>query len=132
MLLIRSRQAADWISRLIARAKSGDLLALAMADYVYSELRYLQNLKDVPLEDTATLRQIVQSRKYQLWRVSHPFDPMVAMRTVVWFDPDRKETLLIVLAQDKKHLGNLFYNSIGDRADQIIEEYKRERDRYAN
>lgn len=54
------------------------------------------------------------------------------MRCIVWFDPEHREAVLVVLAQNKARLGDIFYDSIGDRADAIIEEYKRVRKYHDN
>ena len=70
-----------------------------------------------------------QSRKYLVWRLSHLYDSLVAARLIVWFDDERDTAVIALLAGDKAQLGDLFYSTVGTRADQIIDQWKAERGR---
>jgi len=123
---------AKQIGRLIASAKSGDSLALLVAKYLTDELNYLKGLESEPEEDTATLKRVRQSGKYPIWRLSHGFDKDAAVRLICWFPPESNEIVLAVLYGDKKKVGDVFYDSVGARADQIIENWIRENNWHGN
>lgn len=120
----RSRQFARWVDDLVRRAKSGDAYALRAAKHVLDELNYIKALDREPDEDTATLKVVRQSRRHRIWRLSHPFDPQMAVRVICWFD-DRSDTVVVALfANDKAPMGDVFYDSVGSRADQAIDQWK--------
>jgi hypothetical protein len=70
------------------------------------------------------LRRVRQSRKHQLWRVSHPFRDGIAIRLIVWFPPE-SPPVIILFGNDKAQMGDVFYNSVGSRGDQVITAYLR-------
>jgi hypothetical protein len=115
----------QWLDRLEARAADGDQSASATLMYVLAELDYLQNLEVQPTDDTATLMRVRQSRKYQVWRVSHPFDQNVAIRLICWFPTD-SQVIVVLFAGDKARIGDAFYDSVGTRADALIQQWKRQ------
>lgn len=49
--------------------------------------------------------RVRQARTYPIWRVSHPYDPDVATRLVVWF-PDDEHAVVVAFAGDKARIGN--------------------------
>ena len=73
-MVFRSRQFLQWVERLIEKAKTGDEAAVATARYVRDEVDYLYSLQARPgqFEETATLKWVRQSKKYLVWRLSHP------------------------------------------------------------
>ena len=120
----RSQQFKRWVDDLVAKAKTGDDLAVRMAKHVLDELNYIKSLTSEPTEDTATLKRVRQSRKHVVWRLSHPFDAQMAVRIICWFD-DRSKTVVVALfAADKAAMGDVFYDSVGSRADQAIDQWK--------
>jgi hypothetical protein len=88
-------------------------------------LEYLQELEDPPIDDTPTLRRVRQSGEYQVWRLSHPFRDGIAIRLIVWFPPDAPP-VIVLFGNDKGQMGDVFYNSVGSRADQVIAAYLRQ------
>ena len=66
-----------WLDRLEAEAHSGDQRARTILTLAARALDQLRNLTEPPTEETetATLRHVRQSRRYQLWRVSHAYHP---------------------------------------------------------
>jgi hypothetical protein len=113
-----------WYDRLTERAEAGDVSALEHLGLVDAELGVLQDLDAEPVVNTPTLRRVSQSRKYEVWRVAHPFVAGTAMRLIVWFPPGRPGQAVIVLfGADKAQMGDVFYNSVGPRADAAIESY---------
>lgn len=129
MEIHRSRQFKRWVDDLVARAKSRDQVALRTARHVYDELTYLQGLNGEPDEDTATLKRVRQSGTYPVWRLSHPFDPQMAVRVIAWFDDESDDIVVTLLAADKAPMGDVFYDSVGTRADQAIQQWKLEKGR---
>lgn len=126
MEIHRSRQFKAWVDDLVAKAKSGDQHAVRMAKHVYDELSYLKTLDEEPEDDTATLKRVRQSRQHPVWRLSHPFDLQMAVRIICWFDERSKSVVVALFAADKAAMGDVFYDSVGTRADQAIDQWKRE------
>jgi len=126
--LRRSRQFKVWVDALVAKAKSGDASALLMARYAYDELDYLRQLTAPPTEDTATLKQVRQSKRYKVWRLSHPYDEQMALRIICWFDDESDVVVVALYANDKATMGDVFYDSAGTRADQVIDQWRREKE----
>jgi hypothetical protein len=114
------------MQRLRDRAVSGDGFALQAAKYLADELNELVALDAEPVYDTVSLMQVRQSRKYLVWRLSHPFDERMAVRTIVWFDDIDAQVVVLLFAADKLPIGDIWYESVGRRADQIIDEWLRD------
>jgi hypothetical protein len=113
-----------WYDRLIERAEAGDERSLEQLALVDAELDVLKDLQAPPEGNTPTLRRVVQSRRHQLWRLAHPFVSGVAIRLIVWFPPDRPgEVVVALFGADKAQMGNVFYDSVGPRADAAIDSY---------
>ena len=66
-----------------------------------------------------------QSKRYLVWRVSHPYREGVAVRLIVWF-PDDGHVVVALFSGDKAHMGDVFYDSVGPRADVAIEAWKKQ------
>ncbi|WP_225037999.1 hypothetical protein [Mycobacterium canetti] len=49
----------------------------------------------------------------------------MAVRLIVWF-PDDERAVIALLAGDKAQIGDVFYDSVGVRADAAIDQWKRE------
>ena len=86
-------------------------------------LRRLRELDGEPVEDTAMIKRVRQSRVHTVWRVSHPFREGIALRLICWFPPEEGRVVVALFAGDKAAMGDVFYDSVGTRADQIIERW---------
>jgi hypothetical protein len=117
-----------WLDSLEERAASGDERADLLLDFVTAELGYLQALIEVPTKaaETMDLRWVRQSRRYELWRVSHAYHPDVAMRLICWFPPDSETVVVTLFGGDKARIGDVWYDSVANRADGLIDQWKRE------
>jgi len=113
----------DGLERLVA---DGDPDAAVTLDLITAQLSILQDLAAQPTYDTATLKRVRQSGRYPVWRLSHPYVEGRAVRTIVWF-PDEQTVVVALFANDKRQMGDVFYDSVGSRADQIIDQWIRER-----
>ncbi|RNI19858.1 hypothetical protein [Flexivirga caeni] len=119
----------DWVDRLEVEAMNGSRRAGEKLDLVQALLEELEDLKRAPTkeDETATLKWVRQSRRNLLWRVAHPYREGVAVRLICWFPPRDDETVVVALfAGDKAPIGDVFYDSVGHRADPLIEQWKRE------
>ncbi|HET7140509.1 MAG TPA: hypothetical protein VFI36_10150 [Arthrobacter sp.] len=116
----------EQLDRLEEAADSGDERARAVFEYVVAEMDYLRRLVAPPQEETPTIKGVRQSRKYALWRVSHPFHEGIAVRLICWFPPGERTVVVALFSGDKANMGDVFYDSVGRRADQIIEQWIRE------
>ncbi|MCL2423313.1 MAG: hypothetical protein FWD11_05375 [Micrococcales bacterium] len=121
-----SRQLQIRVADLRQRAKAGDGDAETTLRLVGLEIAILRRLDAEPDEETPDLKQVQQSGKYLVWRVSHPYVEGFAVRTIVWFTP-QGQAVLACFATDKAQIGDLFYETVGERADQVIDEWLRER-----
>lgn len=85
-------------------------------------------MEQMPSEESPRFQRVAQSRRYPLWRVSHPFLEGIAIRVIVWFPFAKESDLLVaVLGADKARIGDVFYDSASRRADIEIEKWIRER-----
>jgi hypothetical protein len=117
-----------WLDHLEDDARSGKERARLILAFTARALDQLRNLPSPPSADdeTATLRSVRQSRHYQLWRVSHAFDPEVAVRLICWFPPETGTVVVALFSADKAKLGDVFYDGVAARADPMIDQWKRE------
>jgi hypothetical protein len=53
----------------------------------------------------------------------------MAVRIICWFDPKSDVVVVVLFATDKAAMGDVFYDSVGPRADQEIEKWILERER---
>ncbi|MCL2468539.1 MAG: hypothetical protein FWF02_14620 [Micrococcales bacterium] len=121
-----SRQLQIRVADLRQRAKAGDAHAETTLRLVGLEIAILRRLDAEPDEETPDLKTVRRSGKYVVWRVSHPHLEGYAVRTIVWFTP-QGQAVLACYATDKAQMGNLFYQTVGERADQVIDEWLRDR-----
>ena len=61
-----------------------------------------------------------------VWRTAHPYDPEIAFRLICWFPPDSSTLVVALFAADKARMGDVFYNSVGTRADAAIRQWLNE------
>lgn len=114
------------LDALKTKAVAGDERAEATLRLVAAQVAVLRDLDGEPVEETATVRRVVQSGAYPIWRLSHPFREGLAVRTIVWFTPEG-EAVLMLFFSDKAQMGDVFYDSVASRADQAIGEWLRDR-----
>lgn len=109
--------------------RAGDPYAVKVTKYALDQLRFLRTLDGEPEEETQRFKRVRQSKRYPLWRLSHPYDPDVALRIICWFDDESDAVVVALFANDKASMGDVFYDSVGSRADQVIDEWKRQQRR---
>ena len=114
------------VDALKAKAGAGDERAETTLRLVAAQVAALRDLDGEPVEETPTVRRVVQSGEFPVWRLSHPFREGHAVRTIVWFTPEG-EAVLMLFFSDKAQMGDVFYDSVGSRADQAIDEWLRDR-----
>jgi len=116
------------LDRLERQAENGDANALEVLELINVQLELLGALEEAPTQDTKSIAKVRQSHKHQVWRVSHPYHPNHAVRTIAWF-PDSQHAVIALFANDKGKMGDIFYDSVGSRADQAIEKFIRQNSR---
>lgn len=128
MLIDWPQEFDRWLDRLEVEAKNGDQRSQLIYDLVSSELVRLQRLTDPPTPETETamLKWVRQSRRHRVWRVSHPYREGVAVRLICWFPPDSDTVVIALFAGDKGRIGDVWYDSVGARADAVIDQWLRE------
>lgn len=96
-------------------------------------LKRLADQTQAPIEDSATIKRVRQSRKHTVWRVSHPYRQGIALRLICWYPPAFPEQVVVALfAGDKAIMGDVFYDSVGTRADQMIDRWNNEKEKPDN
>ncbi|MCL2849569.1 MAG: hypothetical protein FWE61_05950 [Micrococcales bacterium] len=110
------------LNRLDEQVEAGDEDAALSRRIVMFQLGILGGLDGEPVEESVGLKRVRQSRDHLVWRLSHPYVAGKAVRTIVWF-PDRGHAVIALFANDKARMGDVFYDSVGTRADQAIEKY---------
>lgn len=114
-----------WLDRLSDRAETGAEKAVAQLARVSAALGVLEDLTAEPEQETPTLKRVRQSGKNTVWRIAHPFTPGVAIRLIVWFPQERPgEVVVVLFGADKAAMGDVFYDSVGSRADAAINSYQ--------
>lgn len=53
----------------------------------------------------------------------------MAVRIICWFDDHSDAVVVALFAADKAPMGDVFYDSVGSRADQAIDQWKFENER---
>lgn len=125
MLIDWTDEFEQMLNHLDKQVEAGDADAVLTQGLVMTQLRVLERLDGEPDEESVVLRKVRQSRDHVVWRLSHPFRAGKAVRTIVWF-PDREHVVAALFANDKACMGDVFYDSVGTRADQVIENYIRQ------
>lgn len=116
----------DWLDRTEAKARSGDERSRRLLARATDALNQLRGLSGPPTSDTPDLKRVRQSKEYQVWRTAHPFDPDIAFRLICWFPPDTNTVVVALFGADKARMGDVFYNSVGMRADTAIRQWLRQ------
>ena len=125
VLIDWSREFDDYLTRLEESSDAGNRIDRLRLDLLLAELQVLAELTSAPTTESATLKRVRQSRRYALWRVAHAYRESVAIRLIVWF-PDDDRVVVALFAGDKARMGDVFYDSVGPRADAAIEAWKRQ------
>ena len=128
MLIDWPQEFDRWLERLEVEAKNGDQRSRSVFELVSSELVRLQRLDSPPTREaeTAMLKWVRQSRRYPVWRVSHPYREGIAVRLICWFPPDSDTVVVALFAGDKGRIGDVWYDGVGTRADAVIDQWLRE------
>lgn len=128
MLIDWPQEFDRWLDRLEVEAKNGDRRSQLLFELVSSELVRLQRLDSPPTRETETamLKWVRQSRRYPVWRVSHPYREGIAVRLICWFPPGSNTVVIALFAGDKGRIGDVWYDGVGTRADAVIDQWLRE------
>lgn len=89
-------------------------------------LKRLRDLDSAPVQDTAMIKRVRQSKQHPVWRVSHPYVAGVARRLICWFPPDEDRVVVALFSGDKASMGDVFYDTVGVRADRLINRWRNE------
>lgn len=103
-----------------------DPLSKRIATTVLAQIKFLTDLESKPEENMATLRTVAQSKKYRLWRMSHPYERDIAVRLIVWFPPDDAAVVIVAIGANKAPMGDIFYDGVANRADAAIDKWLKE------
>lgn len=93
--------------------------------YGDAALRFLRSLPAIPADDLPpTLKRVRQARRHRIWRISHPYDPEVAVRVLCWF-PQADTVVVVLIGGDKASIGDLWYDSATPRAELAVDQWLR-------
>ena len=116
----------DWLDRSQNKAEGGDEHARRQLARAVDALNQLRKLQAPPTVDMPDLKRVRQSKTYIVWRTAHPYDPEIAFRLICWFPPDSSTVVVALFAADKARMGDVFYNSVGTRAEAAIQQWLNE------
>lgn len=88
-------------------------------------LAELEALPYQPTEESATFKRVREARRYELWRVAHPYHPDVAVRLIIWF-PNPDQVVVALVGFDKAQLGDIWYSSAAVRAESLVDQWLRD------
>ncbi len=108
-----------WLTH--AEEQGGRLLAVATA-----RLQELTERAAQPAAEPPPFKRVRQARRHELWRVAHPFDPVVAVRIICWF-PSDEEVVIALVGFDKKAIGDVFYASAAVRGEAMVDAWLRQK-----
>lgn len=86
-------------------------------------LKRLRDLDGAPVTETAMIKRVRQSKEHAVWRVSHPYEKGIALRVICWFPPDDDRVVIALFSGDKASMGDVFYDTVGIRADRLIDRW---------
>lgn len=112
------REFSAWLAAIQKEEGQARTQALAL-------LGYLRDLPERPESETATLKRVRQAKRYEIWRLAHPFDPEVAIRILCWF-PDVRTAVVALVGGDKVRIGDVWYDSATPRAEAAVDQWQRE------
>ena len=86
-------------------------------------LEELAQLDGEPTEESATFKRVRQAGRHRLWRISHPYEPDIAIRIIFWFESN---VLVVALVGfNKAKLGDVWYTSAAVRAEALVDQWRR-------
>jgi hypothetical protein len=85
----------------------------------------LLELSGPPDEESATLRRVVQAKRHELWRVSHPYRRNLALRIVCFF-PDVDTVVLALMGFNKHPVGDTWYGRAATEGQAMVDQYMRQ------
>ncbi len=125
MLIDWTREFDKWWEK-VEEQQNLDARSRQIAKIVGTQLDFLQELAQMPEENSMQIRRVALSKKNLLWRISHPYREGIAIRLVLWIPPYERDLAVIVMGVDKSKMGDIFYDGVGNRADLLISEYLRD------
>jgi hypothetical protein len=90
-------------------------------------LQAVAELDGEPDEQSATFKLVRQAKRHRLWRIAHPYQQDIAMRIICWFEDDR--VVVALVGFNKAILGDVWYTSAAIRAEALVDEWRRRRQR---
>jgi hypothetical protein len=117
------------LDRYTAAAEQGKEYETNVLTLILAALNGLRELDAEPSEESFTFKVVRQCRKRTVWRVSHPYIDGLAVRIIAWFPPEENDTVVVALfSGEKANMGDVFYNSVEQRAEPCIQAWYRERE----
>lgn len=95
----------------------------AVEEITVALLEELAQLEGEPDTETATFKRVRQAKRHRLWRVSHPYEPDIAIRIICWFESDR--LVIALVGFNKAKLGDVWYSSAAIRAEALVDQWRR-------
>ena len=113
------------LERAEMEANSGDQVANVRYKYLLALLGELEELHNRPNFESRTFKRVRQAKRYELWRVAHPYHESVAVRIIVWF-PSSEKAVLALFAFDKAKLGDIWYDRATRESEANLDQWRRE------
>lgn len=103
----------------------GDQVANVRYKYLLALLGELEELHNRPNLESKTFKRVRQAKRYELWRIAHPYKASVAVRIIVWF-PSNEKAVLALFAFDKAKLGDIWYDRATRESEANLDQWRRE------
>lgn len=110
------------------KAREGNAWHRRRLELIAAGLEAIRNLEAEPTEENAEFKRVRQHRLNPIWRWAHAYEEGIAVRLIFWFAPDG-EVVVALFNGEKARIGDVWYDTVGRRADTAIERWKRQRDR---
>jgi len=85
----------------------------------------LRRLDNKPSSESPKYKRVRQARRYELWRIAHPYNPHAAVRVIVWF-PSSDKAVLALFAFDKAKLGDIWYDRATRESEATLDQWRRD------
>lgn len=119
----------DWLAALAHRARAGDPRAGERHDLALALLTDLDEMRFQPdrAMETATFSRIREATRHPVWRMSAhgPSGAWVRLRCA--FPVGTRTAVIVSPSGDLARIGDLFYRTVADRTDALVDHWLRDR-----
>jgi len=105
------------------KSREGSAWHRRQLELIAAGLEAVRGLPAEPIEENAEFKRVRQSKRNQVWRWAHSYEEGIAVRLILWFTPEG-DVVVALFVGEKARIGDVWYDSVGSRADTLIELWK--------